>query len=197
MSYENIYIYPTDTVWGIGANIYLQKAQTQIAEIKKTSDRKPLSIMFNDLNEVMSSFHLPEFMDKSWLQNFFSLETSLALDIKRAKISIPAWINHGGALVAFRCVTNDALKRIIAQVNAPITTTSLNQTASPPLKYKKDAFAFYLKHCKSAHFMEDDNQMLSGHSSTFVQFHDLNRFSIIRKGAISDRVEAYLGLSST
>jgi len=194
MSYENIYIYPTDTVWGIGASIYLKEAQEQIAEIKKTSAHKPLSIIFYDLDEVMSSFHLPEFMDKVWLQNFFSLETTLAVDIKRAKIQIPPWINHGGPMVAFRCVSNNALKLITAKVNSPITTTSLNHTASAPLTIKKEAFAFYLKHCKSAQFVEDDQQILSGHSSTFVKFNDLEKFSIIRKGAISERVERYLGL---
>jgi len=194
MSYENIYIYPTDTVWGMGASIYLKKAQEQIAEIKKTSGQKPLSMMFYDLDDVKTSFHLPGFMDKTWLQDFFSLETTLAVDMSRAKIEIPSWINHGGSLVAFRCVSNNALKYIMAKVHAPITTTSLNQTASPPITNKKEALAFCLKYCKSAQFIEDDNQILSGRSSTFVQFHDLHKFSILRKGALSDRVERYLGL---
>ena len=90
MSYENIYIYPTDTVWGMGASIYLKKAQEQIAEIKKTSGQKPLSMMFYDLDDVKTSFHLPGFMDKTWLQDFFSLKTILAVDMRRAKIEIPS-----------------------------------------------------------------------------------------------------------
>ncbi len=66
-----LFIYPTDTVWGIGSNIYDEASFKEIARIKKTTTDKPLSIMFTDLSELKKSFRFPVEMNEEWLRLFF------------------------------------------------------------------------------------------------------------------------------
>ena len=55
---NTIYVYPTDTVWGIGCSIYNQDGFEKIAKIKKTKADKPLSILFESRAEIELFFNL-------------------------------------------------------------------------------------------------------------------------------------------
>ena len=44
MKKGSIIVYPTDTVYGIGANIFDEKALLKVFSVKKRSKNKPLSI---------------------------------------------------------------------------------------------------------------------------------------------------------
>ena len=44
-----VVLYPTDTVYGLGANIFDKKAVKRVFEIKRRSYLKPLSILVKDV----------------------------------------------------------------------------------------------------------------------------------------------------
>ena len=79
---ESVFIYPTDTVWGIGASIRSKAAREKINVIKRSPDDKPLSIMFTDIKTLYNSFNFPDGMSVSWLRNFFKLESTLGLPLE-------------------------------------------------------------------------------------------------------------------
>ena len=55
----SVYLYPTDTVWGIGAPMENQQACLRVEEIKKSSSTKPISLLFSSPHEVLSFLSFP------------------------------------------------------------------------------------------------------------------------------------------
>lgn len=47
-----VILYPTDTVYGLGANIFDNSAVRRVFEIKKRSFLKPLSILVSDVETI-------------------------------------------------------------------------------------------------------------------------------------------------
>lgn len=191
---ESVFIYPTDTVWGIGASIYSQSAQKTIASIKKTSDDKPLSIMFTDVTVLYNSFNFPDVMTVSWLRNYFKLESTLAIPLKIAKFSIPSWITGKSELVSIRCLELPELKMISETLKAPFITTSLNLTGEPPIVNFQEARKFQISYAPDAEFFGDSSHNLSGRSSTIVFFR-ANHFEIIREGLKVEEIKKHLNLT--
>ena len=52
MKMGSIIVYPTDTVYGIGANIFDEKAVLKVFSIKKRSKTKPLSICLSRIEDI-------------------------------------------------------------------------------------------------------------------------------------------------
>ena len=188
---ESVFIYPTDTVWGIGASIYSQSAQKNIASIKKTSEDKPLSIMFTDIKALYNSFNFPDFMSLSWLRNYFKFESTLIIPTKIAKILIPTWITGKSGFVSIRCLEHTELKMISEKIAAPFITTSLNLTGDEPIVNFKDAKEFQETYAPNAEFIGDISHNLSGRSSTIV-IYKMNQFEIVRVGLKIEEIKKHL-----
>lgn len=191
---ESVVIYPTDTVWGIGASIHSEEAYKKIAMIKKTTEDKPLSVMFTDIKTLYKSFNFPEYMDLSWLRNYFKLESTLAVPRKIAKISIPSWVTGKSDLISLRCLEWELLKPISTALNGPFFTTSLNVTGEAPIVNYEEALAFQKNHAPDAAFFGDSSHNLSGRSSTIVFFRG-SHFEIIREGMKVEEIKKQLKLT--
>jgi L-threonylcarbamoyladenylate synthase len=187
---SSVTIYPTDTVWGIGASIYDQNAYKEISRIKKTNEDKPLSVMFTDIDHLMKSFSFPKEMTKEWLSIFFSMESTLGLPLLTAKIRIPPWVHGSSDMVSVRLSSNPNLKTM----TAPFFTTSLNITGQPPITTLSDAEKFWQIHAPSAKFISTSSLKLSGESSTIVFFKD-KAFHVIRKGRLIEEIKKHLELT--
>lgn len=184
---KKLFIYPTDTVWGIGAYIYEQAAQIEIARIKKTSADKPLSIMFNNLNDLKKSFQFPVQMNDEWLETFFQLESTLGLPLTTALIPIPAWVHGGSDMISIRLSQDPLLQNI----PSPFFSTSLNLTGDPPVQTYEEAVDFQKKYAQDAVLLGDNSYQLSGQSSTIVFVRD-EKFEIIRPGRMIFVVRSHL-----
>jgi L-threonylcarbamoyladenylate synthase len=187
---SSVTIYPTDTVWGIGASIYDQNAYKEIARIKKTSEDKPLSVMFTDIDHLMKSFVFPKEMTKEWLSIFFSLESTLGMPLTSATIRIPPWVHATSDMVSIRLSSNPNLKAI----PAPFFTTSLNITGQPPITTLSDAEKFWQIHAPRAKFISTLSLKLSGEASSIVFFKDKS-FQFIRQGRLVDEIKKHLELT--
>lgn len=188
---ESVFIYPTDTVWGIGASIYSEAAYKKIAAIKKTTTDKPLSIMFTDINVLYKSFNFPEAISLSWLRTFFKLESTLGVPLKISKISIPSWVTAKSDLVSVRCLELEVLKPISTSLKGPFFTTSLNVSGEPAITSFLDAQAFQQEHAAEVDLIGNSSHNLSGESSTIVFFRG-NSFEIIRAGSKMEEIKTHL-----
>ena len=195
LDHESIFIYPTDTVWGIGASIYSENAKKRISEIKGSAENKPLSIMFTDVDTVLASFELPREFTKEWLTKYFRLESTLGLDLKSALIEIPSWVYGGSDVVSIRCLENSTLKEISSHLKAPFFTTSLNKTGEAPIQNFEDAKTFHQQiEGESPFFFGSADHDLSGRSSTIVFFRN-GAFEIIRQGLKIEEIKNHLKLT--
>ncbi len=190
---DDVFIYPTDTVWGIGCSLYSEEGYAKIAEIKKTSTDKPLSIMFASAKDIYDSFTFPEEVTLLWLEEFFKLETTLGFPLSRAKIKIPKWATGGSDFVSMRCLDNDVIKKIYSELKTPFFTTSLNITGEPPVTIMGEAKKFKEIFAKDAHFFKDETEKkLSGSPSTIVFLKDNLDLEIKREGRRINEVKNHL-----
>jgi L-threonylcarbamoyladenylate synthase len=188
---EDIIIYPTDTVWGIGASIYSEQAVKEIAKIKGTALDKPLSVMFTDMNELYRSFSFPSKITPAWLSEYFKMESTLGIPLSDAKIEIPVWVTRQSDIVSVRLLEWDILKKITSDLSAPFFTTSLNLTGKPPITTFSEAAHFQKDHAPKAHFIGESTHNFSGQSSTII-FLRGNKFEVIRAGQQIEEIKKHL-----
>ncbi len=77
-----LFIYPTDTVWGIGGSVFDQDVYHAINQVKKEPDLKPLSVLFSSMQQLQQFIDLPQ--EGNWSE-FFKLETTLLLPHQRSR----------------------------------------------------------------------------------------------------------------
>ena len=115
-----VILYPTDTVYGLGANIFDNRAVRRIFEIKQRSLLKPLSILVSDLKaiDLVAKVSLNQ---KELIRDY--LPGPYTFILKKRKI-IPRVITSGSSYVGVRVPDNQLACRLSSLF--PITTTSAN-----------------------------------------------------------------------
>ena len=115
-----VVLYPTDTVYGLGANIFDKKAVKRVFEIKKRSYLKPLSILVKDVESIdlVAKISMGQ---KNTMMEYLPGPYTFILD-KRS--IVPRIITSGTSYVGVR-VPGNGLARRLAGI-FPITTTSAN-----------------------------------------------------------------------
>ena len=118
-----IIIYPTDTVYGIGCDIYNQKGIERIAKIKGEKPEKAnFSFICYDISHV-SEFTKPVDNDifKMMKKNLPGPFTF----ILQANNKVPKFFKSKKNTVGIRIPDNDIIREIVKELGHPILTTSL------------------------------------------------------------------------
>jgi L-threonylcarbamoyladenylate synthase len=202
---EKIFIYPTDTVFGIGTSIYDQTSLEYILNVKKSDLNKPTSIIFNDKNIALMYLKRKIIFEKIYNMGLFDLEITLCLDQSLFKLNeIPSWIYQDSRFIAIRLLTNNTIEKIVSIVKAPITTTSLNLSKLKPIVNYKEALLFKDKYFPESYMdvvLNEKQLNMSGNSSTIISvIEDLNgkyKIDYIRQGVYFDKIKNKLQLLST
>lgn len=115
-----VILYPTDTVYGLGANIFDNKAVRKVFNIKQRSFLKPLSILVHDVESIklVAKINLAQ---KNTINNY--LPGPYTFVLPKRKI-VPRYITSGLSNVGVR-VPDCELACKLASI-FPITTTSAN-----------------------------------------------------------------------
>ncbi len=196
---DTIYVYSTDTVWGIGGSIHSQEVLLSISKIKNTDPKKPISILFSSIDEIFQFINLGPFFSADWLRECFKLEVTLGLPKSWWKDQDTLSIFGASEFVAIRCLEFEHIKKICVKEKGPIFSTSLNISGEQPIINVQDAQNFFRKYIsngfKNTEFVEKQEN-LSGHSSSII-FYEECSFRIIRPGKLIDNVRKHLEILST
>jgi L-threonylcarbamoyladenylate synthase len=174
----NIIVYPTDTLYGLGADIYNETAIKKIFKIKKRPNSMPLSIAVFDFDEIKKI----AFINKSakvLIDRF--LPGKLTLILKK-KSEISDQITSGLDKVAIRIPNNSIALEILSNFG-PITATSANIHGNKTpfiisdivMQFKNNDIDMYI-----------DDGKIAGKPSTIVDVSERN-IKILREGAISNK----------
>lgn len=191
-----LFVYPTDTVWGIGAGFQDKLGVESVARIKNAPIGKPTSLMFPGLEEIHSFFNLPHSFRNTWLEKFYSLQTSLAFPRQWLKEDLPEWIIYDSDFVSTRMLSLPWIREIYEKEDGPFTSTSLNLSGDSPILDLDKASDFVDQHCSDSFFIHGNGDSLSGHSSTMVCFKDDENWILWRRGYLVKDVEAHLEIFS-
>ncbi len=115
-----IVLYPTDTVYGLGANIFNKEAVKRIFEIKHRDILKPLSVLVSDVRAISLVSRISE-GQKEIIDNY--LPGPYTFLLMKNKI-VPRVVTGGSRYVGVR-VPNNQIACNLARL-FPITTTSAN-----------------------------------------------------------------------
>jgi len=126
--------YPTDTVYGIGCNIFDQKAVKRIFELKGRDFYKPLSIAVSDFKMLEQMVFITE-QEKEILEKLLPGPFTVILPKKPI---ISDLITAGSEFVGIRIPEHKIVFEIIQKADFPIITTSANVSGKePPINPKE------------------------------------------------------------
>lgn len=126
-------VYPTETVYGLGANALDEQAVMRIFLIKKRPLSNPISLAVSSL-EMLSNVAEVRDEDIALLEELLPGPVSILV---RKKSVVPDILTAGSPLVSIRYPDHESALRII-DIAGPITSTSANRTGQvPPVSAKK------------------------------------------------------------
>jgi L-threonylcarbamoyladenylate synthase len=117
-----IFIYPTDTIYGIGCDATNEIAVKKIKQIKSRDGDKPLSVIAPSFEWIENNF-IVNLDVKKYLPGPYTLL------LKKKDINFLKWISLNDR-VGVRIPTNDFTKKI-QKSNLPFVTTSVNFSGEP------------------------------------------------------------------
>ncbi|MBK22495.1 MAG: hypothetical protein CME70_00705 [Halobacteriovorax sp.] len=193
---EDVFIYPTDTVWGIGGNIHVDGMATKVNKIKGYDEVKPLSILFCNLDMLSDYFQL-ELFDKDWLEGLFEKQATLGLPVDSLKMNIPSEAYGGSTFVCVRVLSTPLISELIEKAGGPVFTTSFNEKGEDPILESSAAIKLKNKVCPNAQIIGEGIENLSGHSSTIIVYKGNNQFEVLRPGKKIEEIEKHIALLTT
>jgi len=122
-----IFIYPTDTIYGIGCNALNQKSVQKIREIKQRQNN-PFSIWVPSIEWIKNNFIMTA-KSKKWLDKLPGPYT-LIMQLKESK-SLPDNINPTEDDFIGVRLPEHWFSKIVEMLNFPLVTTSVNKTGEP------------------------------------------------------------------
>ncbi len=163
-----IVIYPTETVYGIAANIFSEEALRRVFEIKKRFTDKPVSVAVSSFKMMDELVYIGE-NERSFIEKFLPGPVTVIL---RKKKAVPDILTPGTELVGIRYPAHKLATGFIELAGVPVTSTSANISGeAPPAKVEEIKI--------NADYIIDGGEC-SGEPSTVV---DLVNLKIVRKGA--------------
>ncbi|KUL01990.1 MAG: Translation factor SUA5 [Methanoculleus marisnigri] len=174
---DGLVVYPTETVYGLGADALSEDAVMRVYEAKNRPVGKPISVAVSDM-EMLAAVAVVDDVARAFIERFLPGPVTVILP---AKSCLPAVLTGGTGLIGVRWPDNELALEIIARLDSPITATSANMSDDIP-PTRPDEVSVPHDHLV-------DGGELSGTPSTVV---DLTARRILRKGAEWEAVEAFL-----
>lgn len=127
-----VIIYPTDTVYGLGANIFDNKAVRDIFKIKQRSFLKPLSVLVSDTEAIELIAQISVYQ-KDTIEKY--LPGPYTFILNKTPV-VPRVVTGGLTHVGVRVPKNEIACKLASLF--PITTTSANLTDEEVLSTPED-----------------------------------------------------------
>lgn len=170
--------YPTETFYGLGVDVFNEKAVKKLYKLKQRDYGLPISILVSDmamLNKVVTE--VPE-SAKSLIRSFWPGPLTICFP---ASSSISKTLITNTGKIGVRISSNLVASALVRELNRPITTTSANLSSFPPslnIKHIKNYFKDKLS-C-----ILDAGECEPSRGSTVIDVAE-DTMAIIRDGAIS------------
>jgi L-threonylcarbamoyladenylate synthase len=168
-------VYPTDTLYALGANIYNQQAVRKIFSVKKRSLSQPLPIAVADGEHIKQVAFINKKVEKV-CKRFLPGTLTIVLPKRN---EIPDIVTNGLDKIAIRIPRHDCALKLLKRFG-PLTITSANIHGKPTPETIKDIQMLFNKQVS----VYLDGGLLDGRPSTIVDLTGKTPV-IIRQGSIS------------
>jgi len=121
-----IFIYPTDTIYGLGCNALDEQAVNKIKAIKSRDENKPISIIAPNIAWILENFRTKEEELERYIPGPYTIL------LKKRDANFMNWISSNDR-IGVRVPSHDFCFKI-QESGVPFVTTSVNQSGEPPIK---------------------------------------------------------------
>jgi len=173
-------VYPTETVYGLGADATDAAAVDRVFEIKDRPRDKPLSVAFADRDHARQ-YTNPTDRELAFVERFLPGPVTVVVD---REPTLPDALTDGRPKVGVRIADNEVAPAL-CRAAGPITATSANRSGEPSVRNPADLSASV----REAVGAIIDTGQTPGTESTVV---DIEADEIIRRGALVDEIEDWL-----
>jgi len=174
-------IFPTDTVYGIGASVECVPALEKIYSLKNRPQDKPVAVLVSSVSQAKCYAEIPPatelLMKKFW--------PGALTFILRASAKLPQIISGKGR-VGLRMPDSPVARALIDALGKPIATTSVNLSGRPEITEVSDLPAEFSK----VNLVLDAGPVKKGVSSVLDT--TVSPPGLLREGITAYRVQAYL-----
>lgn len=171
----DVLLFPTETVYGMGARYDIKRGFDRLVEIKKRPPTKPFTLMISNIEQIKIFADLNENINRV-INKFFPGELTLILKSKTTY----HWVTLGFNTIGIRMSSSSKVIDLINRVGVPLLVTSVNKSSRPPLNKVDDI----VKEFKDENLnIVIDDAKLSEKPSTIVSIIE-NDIKLIREGNI-------------
>ena len=180
-------IFPTETVYGIGANALNDNACKNIFKAKGRAGDNPLIVHVNNVDMIKQLVEEPNEIEKILINTFCPGPFTLIL---KAKNIIPKSVTAGLETVGIRMPSNKIANKLIEYAGVPIAAPSANVSGRPSGTKIEDILKEFDGKVST---IIDDGMVDIGLESTVVRVID-NKVRILRPGKITRENIEKLGM---
>ena len=174
LSEGKVFIYPTDTIWGIGCDATNSKAIDKVFKIKNRPAGKGLIILVDSIERVKNYVKNPSPIAADLIKASYN---PLSIIYKESK-GLAKNLSADGR-VCIRVTTNEFCKEVIKRLGHPITSTSANLSGEPsPANYVD--ISENMKNAADYVVSLYHDVIVKPKASTIIKINEDNTFEIIR-----------------
>lgn len=174
-----VVVFPTETVYGIGANGLNANAVKRIYEVKQRPLNKPISLLVNGTDMINEIAQDITDLEKALIKEFFPGPLTIIL---KKKDIVPNIVTANSNTVGVRMPSNEIALKLIEYTGVPIATPSANISGKPSGTNMEDIMKDFEG---EVDYFIDDGPSKIGISSTIVQVID-GVPHILRQGKITE-----------
>lgn len=183
----DLVLFPTETVYGIGANAIDEKAVSKIFEAKGRKQDNPLIVHIAEIEMLKELVTEVGNIEKILIEHFWP--GPLTIIFKKKEI-IPNNVSAGLDTVGIRMPSNEIAKELIRRATVPIAAPSANISGKPSGTVIED---IYKELDGKVQYIIDDGMTDIGVESTVIRVIE-NKVHILRPGKVTKEQIEKLGI---
>ena len=170
-----IFIYPTDTIYGLGGNPFDDGVVKKIADIKGRDEKKQFIWLLSDFENVMNYTEIIFENHLEFLQKIWPAPVTVILNLNERAIEIT---NQETA--AIRIPQNDFCLKFLKEISRPLISTSVNRSGNDPANQIEQIISDFSQDVDAIIFNSQPSKKIS---STIIDLTS-SQPRLIREGSI-------------
>ena len=172
-------VYPTETVYGLGADALSADAVERVFELKERPRDRPVSLAVGSVDDIEQYARLTD-REREFAEAFLPGPVTLVVERDPA---VPDVLTGGLDRVGVRVPDHPVALALLERV-APLTATSANRSGQASAR----RVAEIDERVRAGAFVLDDGETPGGESTVV----DLAAGEILRRGALADEIDSWL-----
>lgn len=121
-------VFPTDTVYGIGTNVYNKNACERIYEVKGRPKYKPLIVLISNISMLKEIVEYISPIEQKLIDTFWP--GALTIKFKKKDGVLPEIVSAGDEYVRVRLINEGLIYKLIENASVPVVAPSANLSGS-------------------------------------------------------------------